>query len=300
MADSYIALNQSSPVPFYHQLRLQPEAQTPRIRLLVLDVDGTLLTTDYHITAATRAAVQEVTARGVQVVLASARSPSGLRPILAELGISGLAIAYTGALTCRLSPDSHLSIEVVTERRMDLSSAHAILRRMLDLGISVSWFTGDHWYIPAWDAAIRRESAITGVVPIVAPDLAHFTEAPHKVLCIAGTAEQLTSLQQEARTLPSDCLGEFSHPTYLEITHQGVDKATALLALGQQLGIPPTAMVAIGDGANDITMLKVVAVGIAMGHAPPAVQAAADWVTNTNDQDGVALALKRLRATGWL
>ncbi len=59
-------------------------------------------------------------------------------------------------------------------------------------------------------------------------------------------------------------------------------------------------MVAIGDGANDITMLKVVAVGIAMGHAPPAVQAAADGVTNTNDQDGVALALKRLRATGWL
>src|SRR6266516_233513 len=244
-ADSHIALTPSSPAPFYHQLRLQPEAQTPRIRLLVLDVDGTLLTTDYHITAATRAAVQEVTARGVQVVLASARSPSGLRPILAELGISGLAIAYTGALTCRLSPDSHLSIEVV-------------------------------------------------------PDLAHFTEAPHKVLCIAGTAEQLTSLQQEARTLPSDCLGEFSHPTYLEITHQGVDKATALLALGQQLGIPPTAMVAIGDGANDITMLKVVAVGITMGHAPPAVQAAADWVTNTNDQDGVALALKRLRATGLL
>jgi Cof subfamily protein (haloacid dehalogenase superfamily) len=270
------------------------------MRLLVLDVDGTLLTTDYLITAATRAAVQEVTARGVQVVLASARSPSGLRPILAELGISGLAICYTGALTCRLSPDPHLAIEVVTERRMSLSSAHAILRRMLDLGISVSWFTGDHWYIPGWDAAIRRESAITGVVPIVAPDLAHFTEAPHKMLCIAGTAEQLTSLQQEARTLPSDCLGEFSHPTYLEITHQGVDKARALLALGQQLGIPSTAMVAIGDGPNDISMLKLVAVGIAMGHAPPAVQAAADWVTNTNDQDGVALALKRLRATGWL
>jgi Cof subfamily protein (haloacid dehalogenase superfamily) len=270
------------------------------MRLLVLDVDGTLLTTDYHITATTRAAVQEVTARGVQVVLASARSPSGLRPILAELGMSGLTISYTGALTCRLSPDPHLSLEVVTERRMHLSSAHAILRRMLDLGISVSWFTGDSWYIPAWDAAIRRESAITGVVPMVAADLTHFTEAPHKVLCIAETAGQLTSLQQEERALPLDCLAQFSHPTYLEITHQGVDKAAALLALGRQLGIPSTAMVAIGDGANDVTMLKVVAVGIAMGHAPPAVQAVADWVTTTNDQDGVALALNRLRATGWL
>src|SRR6266496_2934998 len=274
--------------------------QTPRMRLVVLDVDGTLLTTDYHITAATRAAVQEVTARGVQVVLASARSPNGLRPILAELRISGLAIAYTGALTCRLSPDPHLSLEVVTERRITLSAAHAIVRHMLNLGISVSWFTGDVWYIPAWDAAIRRESAITGVVPLVAPDLAHFTEAPHKMLCIASTAEQLTILQQEVRALPSDCLAQFSHPTYLEITHQGVDKAAALLALGQQLGIPSTAMVAIGDGDNDVTMLKMAAVGIAMGHAPPAVQAAADWVTATNDQDGVTLALNRLRTTGWL
>ncbi|SRR6266487_810235 len=274
-------------------------SQTQRIRLLVLDVDGTLLTNDYRITAATRAAVQEVAARGVQVVLASARSPSGLRPIMAELGISGLAIAYTGALTCRLSPDPHLSLEVVTEQRIHLSSAHAILKRMLTLGISVGWFAGDSWYIPRWDAPIRRESAITGVVPIVASDLTHFTEAPHKMLCIAGTAEQLASLQQEEHKLPLDCLGQFSHPTYLEITHQGVDKATALLALGQQLGIPSTAMVAIGDGANDVTMLKMVAVGIAMGHAPPAVQAAADWVTNTNDQDGVALALNKLSATGW-
>ena len=274
--------------------------QTQWIRLLVLDVDGTLLTNDYHITAATRAAVQEVTARGVQVVLASARSPSGLRPIMMELGISGLAICYTGALTCRLHPDPYIPIEMVTERRMSLASAHAVLRRALDLRISVGWFTGDHWYIPGWDSAIRRESTITGVVPIVASDLTYFTEPPHKLLCVAGTPELLPHLHHVASTLPSDCLGQFSHTMYLEITHQGVDKATALLALGQQLGIPSTAMVAIGDGANDVTMLKMVAVGIAMGHAPPAVQAAADWVTDTNDQDGVALAIERLRATGWL
>lgn len=233
------------------------------------------------------------------MVLASARSPSGLRPILAELGTSGLVICYTGALTCRLSPDPHIAIEVVTERRMSLSSAHTILSRVLDLGISVGWFTGDHWYIPGWDSAIRCESAITGVVPIVASDLTHFTEAPHKLLCVAGRAELLPHLHHVARTLPSDCLGQFSHTTYLEITRQGVDKAAALLALGQQLGIPSTAMVAIGDGANDVTMLKIVAVGIAMGQAPPAVQAAADWITDTNDQDGVALAIERLSATGW-
>jgi Cof subfamily protein (haloacid dehalogenase superfamily) len=273
---------------------------TRRIRLLIVDVDGTLLTDDHKITAASRAAVQQVVDRGVQVVLASARGPGALRGIMAILGINGLVIGYTGALTCRLSPDPRVPTEVVTECRMKLASAHDVLRRALEQGISVGWFTGDDWYIPRWDEAIRRESAIIDVVPVVAPDLFRFTEAPHKLLCIAGTAELVSHLHQVASTLPFDCLGQFSHPTYLEITHQGVDKATALLALGQQLGISSTAMVAIGDGANDITMLKMVAVGIAMGHAPPSVQAAADWVTDTNNRDGVAAAIERLQVTGWI
>src|SRR6266702_7613811 len=94
-----------------------------RIRLLALDVDGTLLTDDLQITTATRASVQQVISQGVQVVLASARGPNALRSIMRELGIAGFAICYTGALTCRLNPDPHVPAEVVTEQRMNLSSA---------------------------------------------------------------------------------------------------------------------------------------------------------------------------------
>lgn len=272
---------------------------TRRVRLLTVDIDGTLLTDDHKITAATRAAVQQVVDRGVQVVLASARGPGTLRGIMGILGIDGLVIGYTGALTCRLSPDPRVPTEVVTERRMKLASAHHVLRRALEQGISVGWFTGDNWYIPRWDPALRRESAITGVMPIVVPDLTQFTEAPHKLQCIVGEPELLPALSTLARTLPQDCAGHFSHTTYLEITHLGVDKAAALLALGQRLGIAPTAMVAIGDQENDMAMLQVVALGIAMGNAPPAVQAVATWVTDTNNRDGVAAAIERLQVAGW-
>jgi Cof subfamily protein (haloacid dehalogenase superfamily) len=267
---------------------------------LVIDVDGTLLTTDYRITMATRAAVQQVTSLGVQVLLASARSPRALRLIMQELGINGLAISYTGALTCRLYPDSHIPTEVVAEQRMNLSSAHLVLRSALEQGISVGWYIGDDWYISRWDAALHLEGTLTGVMPTIVPDLAHFTEAPHKLLCIAGEPELLPELSLLAKTLPQDCTGQFSYVNYLEITHQGVDKANALLALGQQLGIAPTEMVAIGDAENDITMLRLVGLGIAMGNASPEVQAAADWVTDTNNQDGVAMAIARLQATGWI
>lgn len=269
-------------------------------RLLIVDVDGTLLTDDHEVTAATRAAIQQVIDRGVQVALASARGPGGLRGIMEMLGIEGLAIGYTGAITCRISPDPRVPTEMVTECRMKLSSAQDVVMRALEQGISVGWFTGDDWYIPRWDPTLRRESAITGVTPIVIPDLACFTQAPHKLQCITGEPELLPALSMLARTLPEGCVGHFSHATYLEITHQGVDKAAAMLALGQRLGIAPTAMVAIGDQENDMSMLQVAALGIAMGNAPPAVQAVADWVTDTNNRNGVAAAIERLQVTGWI
>ena len=271
-----------------------------RARLLVIDVDGTLLTTDYRLTAVTRRSVQQVSDQGVQVVLASARSPRALHPLMEELSITGLAICYTGALTCRISPDPHAPSEAVTEQRISLSSAHMVLHNGLERGLSIGWYCGDEWYIRSWDAALERESRLTGATPIVEPDLAHMTEAPHKLLAIAGEPAVFPELSRLASTLPPDCRGQFSLDNYLEITHRDVDKATALLAMGQQLGITPANMVAIGDGENDQAMLRLVGLGIAMGNASPEVQAAADWVTDTNNRDGVALAIERLQATGWL
>jgi Cof subfamily protein (haloacid dehalogenase superfamily) len=217
-----------------------------------------------------------------------------------ELGITGLAICYTGALVCRISPDPHAPTEVVTEQRMNLSSAHSVLKSALEHDLSIGWYSGDDWYIPRWDAVLRRESVLTGVMPIVEPDLAHFTRAPHKLLAIAGEPVLLPQLSVLASTLPPDCKGQISLANYLEITHQAVDKATALLSLGQLLSIAPTEMVAIGDGENDIAMLRLVALGIAMGNASSTVQAAADWITDTNNRDGVAVAIERLQSNSWI
>ena len=167
---------------------------TRQARLLALDVDGTLLTDELKITPATREAVREIITQGVQVVLASARGPNALYSIMAELEIAGLAICYTGALTCRLYPNQHISLEIVNEQRMSLSSARVVLSYALELGISIGWFTGEDWYIPRWDQAIHHESMITGVTPIVDPDLIHFKAAPHKLQAIVGEAALLPSL----------------------------------------------------------------------------------------------------------
>jgi Cof subfamily protein (haloacid dehalogenase superfamily) len=273
---------------------------TRQARLLALDVDGTLLTDVLQITPATRKAVRQVISQGVQVVLASARGPNALYSIMEELEITGLAICYTGALTCRLYPVQHISLEVLNEQRMSLSSARQVLSNALELEVSIGWFTGEHWYVPRWDLALHHESMITGVTPIIDPDLIRFKDAPHKLQAIVGDPSLLPRLNELAGMLPSDCVGQFSYETYLEIIHQGVDKATALLDLCQQLGITPSEMIAIGDMDNDVAMLQMAGLGIAMGNAPVNVQAEADWVTDTNNRDGVAVAIERLKEDGWI
>jgi Cof subfamily protein (haloacid dehalogenase superfamily) len=271
---------------------------TRKARLLALDVDGTLLTDELQITVATRQAVQKVISRGVQVVLASARGPNALFSISRELEITGLAVCYTGALTCRLYPEKHTSVEIVNERTMNLSSAHFVLNNALEQGISIGWFIGENWYVPNYDLAIQHESMFTGVTPIVAPDLKHFKNPPHKLQAIVEAPAYLPLLNVLANTLPDDCAGQFSYETYLEIIRRGVDKSTALLALEQRLGITPTEMIAIGDMDNDIAMLQMAGLGIAMGNAPDHVKAQADWVTDTNNRDGVAIAIERLLLDG--
>ncbi len=267
-------------------------------RLLALDVDGTLLTDELKITPATRKAVGQVISQGVQVVLASARGPNALYPIMRELEINGLAICYTGALTCRLYPDQRISVKVVNEQRVSPSSARLVLSKALEQGISIGWFAGENWYIPSFDLALQHESMITGVIPIVDPNLIHCKEAPHKLQAIVGETTLLPRLNALARMLPSDCIGQFSYETYLEIIRRGVDKATALLALGQKLGITLHEIVAIGDMDNDIAMLQMVGLGIAMGNAPVHVKVEADWVTETNNRDGVAVAIGKLKEYG--
>lgn len=269
----------------------------PRVRLLVLDVDGTVLTSEHSVAPATLRTIKKLRDAGVGVVLASSRGPAGLRPIISELEVTGFAIAYQGALICRLAPDPTAPAEVITEARIPVPTAQTVFHEARGEDLSVGWHVGEAWYVPEIDAAVRREARITGQTPIVT-DIEKIREEPHKVLCVAGEPSMLPGLRRLAGLLPGECAGHFSHRNYLEITRREADKATALEALGRRLGVGLTEMAAIGDGENDAAMLREAGLGIAMGQAPPAVKELADWVTESNDRDGIAAAVERLISEG--
>lgn len=262
------------------------------VRLVAIDVDGTLLTSDHRVTAATVAAVGMARARGVQIVPATSRPPSAVWPILERLALLDPAvfIALQGAITGTFTSEGRL--RVIDRQPMDLGAARAAASVAAGAGLAVNWYSGEHWLVSGVDDRVRRESRIVECEPTVA-DLAAQTTGPDKLLAMAHRPEPglLASLTAD---LPAGLVAQASGPTYLDITRADVDKASALRSLCERLGIPPAAVVVMGDGMNDLGMFAFAGFAVAPANARPEVLAVADLVTSSNDEDGVARALELL------
>jgi Cof subfamily protein (haloacid dehalogenase superfamily) len=267
----------------------------PGVALVALDVDGTVLTPDGRIAPSTRAAVAQARERSVRIVLASSRGPVALERIQAGLGLQDeWFVGFQGALVARRT---RTGLEVLDQTRIEPGAAGEVEALALALGLSIGRYAGLRWRVPRLTDAIRREAAETGERPVLStPEESAADEAPHKLAAIAdGNADALPRL---AAQLPATVTATLSHPDFLEITAAGVDKGTGLRALGSALGIPAARTAAVGDGPNDLGMFAAVGHPVAMGQAPPAVRAAAGWVTTGNADDGVARALEHLGVLG--
>jgi Cof subfamily protein (haloacid dehalogenase superfamily) len=261
-------------------------------RLIAVDVDGTLLTSDHRVTAATRAAAARAHEQGVDLLVASSRGPRALLPVLDALGLraSTYFVASGGALLGRWPAGAGL--EVVRQRPMPASAARAVLVEAEQVGLAVSWFSGADWYVSAVDSTVEREARVVGDRPSVR-DLHADAPNPDKLMIIAPSDDD-APLRAVVRALPDGLLAQRSNPTYLEITRAGVDKADAVRYYCGLSGIAAADVVAIGDGANDLPLFAFAGRSIAPANARPDVLAAATWVTAGNDEDGVAVALERL------
>ena len=267
------------------------------VRLVALDVDGTVLDGDLRVARSTRTAVAEARRRGVRVVLASSRGPVALEPVQAELGVEDeWFIGYQGALVARRDGQG---LEVLAETPMDLAVARAAEEAALARGLSVGRYAGACWRVPEVTDALLAEAATTGETPVAGtPDERDADGPPHKILAIAGDEAAIARLHELAAALPPSVTGVFSHARYLEVTAAGVDKSTGLGPLLGALGLAPEETAAVGDGANDLALFAAVGTPIAMGQAAHEVRAAASWVTGTIDDDGVARALAHLGVAG--
>lgn len=254
------------------------------LRLLCLDIDGTLLNTAHQLPPENRAAVQYAAEHGLTVCLMSARPPQAIEPITQALGVPGPVASFGGALI-------EDGAKRLSDRRLPMDATRTVIGLAQQAGMSLSFYRNRDWLVTQEDFWSRAEGEITGLHPTCLPLADALADgAPHKLLCMGEKAE----IDHFLHLLQSKMLSVSllrSKDTYLEILPENADKADALRALCQLLHISPRQAMAIGDHDVDCTLLRAAGIGVAMGNGSPAARQAADWIAPDNDHAGVAAAL---------
>ena len=265
-------------------------APATQIRLLVSDIDGTLLNTDKELTPATLGAIAALRGAGVRLCLVSSRSLRGMRAVLEGIRNDAPAAGLNGG---EIAAADGTRLEALP---LSAAAARLAFETLAVHGVECWAFVGDQWLVR--DIAgpyVPRERRAVGFEPTVVDSFEPHIDRIGKIMGSGNDYALLERMEIElGGLLGRDASVHRSSPWYLDVTHPTANKAHAAVRLAALLGIDPAEVACIGDMDNDTLMLERAALGIAMGNAPPAVAAAAHYVTGGNDQDGWAQAVDEL------
>ena len=265
-----------------------------KYKLLVLDVDGTLLDSENNISKRTLTALLKVQQMGIRVVLASGRPTYGLMPIAKALELGnygGFILSYNGGQII----DARNG-ELLFERRINPEMLPYLEKKARKNGFSIFTYHEDTLVTDSPENEhIRREAQLNGLKIVAEPEFSIAVDfAPSKCMIVSDDEEALVGLEEHWRKRLSGALDVFrSEPYFLEVVPCSIDKSHTLGALLEKLGVSSEEVIAIGDGVCDVSMIQSAGLGIAMGNAPDSVKVCADRTTASNDEDGVAEAVEK-------
>lgn len=266
-----------------------------KYKLLVLDVDGTLLNDEREISKRTLAALLKVQQMGVRIVLASGRPTYGLMPLAKTLELGnygGFVLSYNGCQIIKAQNG-----EILFERRINPEMLPYLEKKARKNGFAIFTYHDDTLITDSPDNEYIKNEALLNNLKIIRED-EFFTAidfAPCKCMLVSDKEKALIGLEQHWEKRLAGTLDAFrSEPYFLEVVPCGVNKANTLGALLEHLGVTREEVIAVGDGVCDVTMLQLAGMGVAMGHSQDSVKVCADYVTASNEEDGVALAVEKL------
>lgn len=272
----------------------QVAALSAPIRMIVVDVDGTLVGASRSISPGVRHAVTAATQRGVQVVLCTGRPEFGTRRYVEELALPGFHIFDSGAFIADPFTEA-----VLYQHGIERSLAQRLLDYARQANLHLEVYVGSRYYVEVENEQSRIHVEVMRHPPIVA-NLDEVVAREHvtkmEIITLseaenAGVGELAEHFADEIEmgwaTAPGTTAG------FINVLAKGVSKGEAVLRLADYLAIPIAQVMGVGDGLNDEPMLRVVGVSVAMGDAPEQLKALATWVTRTVAEDGLALAIER-------
>jgi Cof subfamily protein (haloacid dehalogenase superfamily) len=266
-----------------------PRISSPRISTLVSDVDGTLVTDDKILTVRAQAAVAKLHACGINFAIISSRPPRGLGMLLRPLGITTPVCGFNGGVIATRD------LAVITEHLLSPEVARRAVNLLDTHDVQVWVFSGQDWLVRDSDGPyVGFEERTVGFQPTLVDNFGQSLDAANKIVGVSKEFELLAERERDVRTALADQATVLrSQSYYIDITHPLANKGVALSEIARLLTVPLPEIAVIGDGANDVSMFVRSGLSIAMGNACPAVKRAADFVTDSNRDDGFANAVEQ-------
>ncbi|MGH8913313.1 MAG: Cof-type HAD-IIB family hydrolase [Acidimicrobiia bacterium] len=265
------------------------EVTSRQIRLVLADVDGTLVTGDKRLTDATIAAVASLRRAGIELAVTSGRPPRGMSMLIAPLELTTPIAAFNGGALVR--PD----LSIIEQREVPALVVGPIASLMSECGLDVWMYSGSDWYVlDGRGPHVDREAGTVGFAPTVVDS---YDDITNSVVKMVGVSDDLDAVKTTESTMREKFGEEVSaarsQPYYLDVTHPKANKGSVITYLSGQLDIPLEAIASIGDMPNDVLMFAHSGVSIAMGNASHEVQRSARYVTSSNEEEGFARAMER-------
>ena len=260
-------------------------------RAIALDLDGTLTNHDKVVTPRTRQALLKAQEQGAIIILASGRPTYGIVPVAECLELEkrgGYILSYNGGNIVNAKTGEKLFSQFLPDAVIPILYKYAREHRYALLGYAGNEIITE---MPD-DQYVKEESRINKMNIRKVDNLLDALEPHPTKLLMTGDPTDMIKAEEELVEILGEKMDIFrSAPFFLELVPKGIDKAQSLLRLLSKINLTPADLMAFGDGYNDLSMLKLAGVGVAMANAAPEVRANADYVTLSNEEDGVAAAL---------
>jgi Cof subfamily protein (haloacid dehalogenase superfamily) len=260
-----------------------------RIRLLLADVDGTLVTQDKVLTERAVEAVRHLHDAGVLFAITSGRPPRGMAMLVKPLSLQTPIAAFNGGLI--VDPD----MEVIEQRVIPQDLVVPIAELMGSYGLDVWVYRGADWYVPDPEGPhVAREAWTVKFQPKVVSHIGDVTDNVAKLVGVSDDHDAVSNAWSAAHDRFGDHItAAASQPYYLDVTHPEANKGSVAGYLARRYRLSAAEIATIGDMPNDVLMFAHSRLSIAMGNADPQVKRTARRITDTNDNEGFAKAVER-------
>jgi Cof subfamily protein (haloacid dehalogenase superfamily) len=259
------------------------------IKMVIADVDGTLVTQEKVLTKRAVEAVSRLHAAGIQFCVTSGRPPRGMAMLIEPLKLNLPLAAFNGGVL--INPDL---TTVVDQKFLPAGVPEKVIEAIENHGLDVWVYTDTEWFVrDANGAHVAREQWTVKFPPAVVKTFAGLLGRVAKIVGVSDDHDRVAKCEKDVQQAGGTHISAArSQPYYLDVTHPQANKGGVVLTMSKLLNIPVAGIATIGDMPNDVLMFEKSGISIAMGNASAEVQASATYVTSTNEEEGFAKAIE--------